>query len=238
MGKKKDIIVFQGGGNFGDLYYGPQQIRLKAIKELKNNKIIILPQTIHFESKKIYMDCCDIMSKHGDLHICVRDAMSFELASKMTRNVYLMPDMAHQLWPININSVSKNKLLKLIRKDKESNLVDCDHNSSMDWSDILMGKEKFFKDIHMIMRVLHLLKIDRPIINIELNTWVWYAQKVISTAYELFSKYEMVITDRLHGHILSCLMSIPNTVIDNSYGKNILYSNEWTCKSDIVTVKK
>ncbi|MBS4162042.1 pyruvyl transferase, partial [Klebsiella pneumoniae] len=42
-----------------------------------------------------------------------------------------------------------------------------------------------------------------------------------------FSRYESVVTSRLHGHILSCLLQKENVVIDNSYGKNANYYNTW-----------
>ena len=42
-----------------------------------------------------------------------------------------------------------------------------------------------------------------------------------------FSRYESVETSRLHGHILSSLLGKPNTVIDNSYGKNANYYYTW-----------
>ena len=38
----------------------------------------------------------------------------------------------------------------------------------------------------------------------------------------------MVITERLHGHILCLLGGIPNVLIDNSYGKNAAFYSAWT----------
>ena len=43
-----------------------------------------------------------------------------------------------------------------------------------------------------------------------------------------FSRYSHVTSSRLHAHILSTLMGIPNTLIDNSYGKNSSYFEAWT----------
>ncbi len=85
--KPGDVVVFQGGGNFGDLYSGPQQIREEAINRLRNNRIIILPQSIHFESVQNYQKSVDLLAKHQDLHIFVRDAASYELAKPMSRHV-------------------------------------------------------------------------------------------------------------------------------------------------------
>ena len=34
----------------------------------------------------------------------------------------------------------------------------------------------------------------------------------------------------MHGHILACLVDVPNIVIDNSYGKNSGYYKQWTSR--------
>ena len=41
------------------------------------------------------------------------------------------------------------------------------------------------------------------------------------------SKYNFVITTRLHGHILSILLGVPSIIIDNSYGKNKRFYFSW-----------
>jgi pyruvyl transferase EpsO len=38
----------------------------------------------------------------------------------------------------------------------------------------------------------------------------------------------VVITDRLHAHILSLLLGIPHAVLDNSYGKVGRFLAAWT----------
>jgi pyruvyl transferase EpsO len=43
-----------------------------------------------------------------------------------------------------------------------------------------------------------------------------------------------VVTDRLHGHILSVLLGIPHVVLDNSYGKVRSFYETWTAQSDLV----
>ncbi|WP_173676649.1 polysaccharide pyruvyl transferase family protein, partial [Escherichia coli] len=45
--KDVDVILFQGGGNFGGLYSHHQQLREKITLKLPNKKIICLPQTLH-----------------------------------------------------------------------------------------------------------------------------------------------------------------------------------------------
>jgi pyruvyl transferase EpsO len=45
----------------------------------------------------------------------------------------------------------------------------------------------------------------------------------------------MVVTNRLHGHILCVLLGIPHFVSDNSYGKLSAFHGDWTHESPLVT---
>jgi pyruvyl transferase EpsO len=44
----------------------------------------------------------------------------------------------------------------------------------------------------------------------------------------LLSSGRVVITDRLHAHLLCLLMGIPHGVLDNSYGKLTRFLDTWT----------
>jgi exopolysaccharide biosynthesis predicted pyruvyltransferase EpsI len=39
--------------------------------------------------------------------------------------------------------------------------------------------------------------------------------------------HRAVVADRLHGHLLACLLGIPSVLLDNSYGKNRLFHEAW-----------
>lgn len=43
-----------------------------------------------------------------------------------------------------------------------------------------------------------------------------------------FQRYRLIISTRLHGHILSALMKKPNILLPNSYHKNRLFFETWT----------
>ena len=48
----EDIILFHGGGNFGNLYKSHDKLRANAINNLTHSKFIQLPQTIYFSNNK------------------------------------------------------------------------------------------------------------------------------------------------------------------------------------------
>ena len=49
----------------------------------------------------------------------------------------------------------------------------------------------------------------------------------INQSVRLLSNYDLIITTRLHGHILACLLGIPNILLNNSYGKNKNFYQTW-----------
>ena len=242
---KGNVILFQGGGNFGDIYGPFQRFREKIISECHDNRIVVLPQTIHFSEEKNYIACCEILSKHPDLHICVRDQRSYELAKKMTNNVYLLPDMAHQLWPISTTPDTSGNKLFLKRRDSElavNSTLHVDENKVkyFDWCDLVGSGWIFFLSQIAERTMYHMnrLGVNGPFLNLEVSLWLRQADRFVEQAIELFSAYSEVESDRLHAHILSCLMSIPNKIHDNSYGKNSNYIAQWTKDSPLVELVK
>jgi pyruvyl transferase EpsO len=237
---KDDVLMFHGGGNLGDLYFGPQQIRERCISELPNNRIIILPQTVCFKNAENYERCIETFSSHKDLHIFVRDEVSFELARPFSKYIYLMPDMAHQLWPIRRNQRKPAKgTLGIMRTDEESvGFIPEACEKITDWPRVVgrNGQKKIVWLLNLI-RKKHNPLVHKYLVNMEMKLWILYSGKFVKDAKLLFSRYERVVTDRLHAHILASLMDIPSVVFDNNYGKNSTYINSWMNRSEKVTIK-
>jgi pyruvyl transferase EpsO len=53
------------------------------------------------------------------------------------------------------------------------------------------------------------------------------AQHRLARGLEILASGRHVVTDRLHGHILSLLLSVPHFVLDNSYNKNGAFFETW-----------
>ncbi|MFV8038238.1 polysaccharide pyruvyl transferase family protein, partial [Enterobacter cloacae complex sp.6730764] len=58
-------ILCHGGGNFGDIYNAHQSLRESVVGGLKNNRIIILPQTAFFNNDNNLMKAKEIFSSHN-----------------------------------------------------------------------------------------------------------------------------------------------------------------------------
>lgn len=228
-----EVIVFHGGGNFGDLYPYYQRFRERVINENPNTRIIILPQSIHFTCESAFHESARTLRNHNDLHLFVRDKRSFDIGKKITANTYLAPDMAHQLWPIsyNRNSPATRKMF-LIRTDNESTGTGENPSGHIDWKDINGYYDTIALNFSRAGKLLKIANLGMP--NLECALWDKASAKIIHNAIDYFSEFSEIETDRLHGHILGCLMSIPTTVRDNTYGKLSQYCESWTSPSDIV----
>ncbi|QGQ94412.1 hypothetical protein EHS13_05585 [Paenibacillus psychroresistens] len=221
------IIVCQGGGNFGDLYPHFQSFRERITITYPNNRIVILPQTIHFKNELKERQSMQLLSEHADLHLFVRDQFSYDRAKHYLNHVQLSPDMAHQLYPLQKPLNGSNKIIGLFRTDDEwvegMNSFQCD--KTMDWPQLLN-----YWDVTTIRLMVKLFQVNRLLGNIMPLQQIWYtiSDRLIIKAIHLYNDFGQVVTSRLHGHILACLLDKPNLLLDNSYGKNSSYYQAWT----------
>lgn len=232
-------ILCHGGGNFGDLYPLIQQMREEIVREFPNNRVILLPQTAHFSSEVAMKKSAAIFAAHKDLHLFSRDIKTFEMmTAHFSPNVALSPDMAHQLYgtlPQKERSQTSGRILYFLRKDIEKSHIEAEVQATLpnldnvkDWEDILLPSDiKFELWCSRFLKLAN--KFNLAFVKNKIND-LWYTRsmEVIKRCQDIFLSYDSVVTSRLHGHIFSCLLGLPNEVCDNSYGKNIGYYSQWT----------
>lgn len=227
-----DVIIFSGGGNFGDIHSVHQLHREKIIQQFAKNQIVILPQTIFFNDHFTYKNTCDILKKHHDLHICVRDKKSYELVLNMTHNVYLIPDIAHQLYPID-NSLSdagkKIKTVQIKRQDQESDDLDIELPVDLifDWGKILGYRRIPIFLLRQIQKLFKIFHLNAYTSNFTTKLLIKYNHYLFSVIIRIFDNFETIYSSRLHGFILANLLQKQAFLIDNNYGKNKKYFDTW-----------
>lgn len=132
----EDTVLFQGGGNFGDLYRQVTRMRDSVMQALPNNKFVIFPQTINYRRESNAMYDQKIYSKISDLTIMARSKQSYEFALQtFTKNrVLLVPDMAFMIGNLKPKNSPDTDILVFRRLDQESSF-----NGSI-WRDMLNEK--------------------------------------------------------------------------------------------------
>ena len=227
-------IICHGGGNFGDIYKPHQQFRELVVQSYPNNKIIVLPQTVFFSNEDNLKKSRKIFHGHGNIILFARDKLSFDILKEFSDKVYLMPDMAHQLYgEVIYEKLIKKDTLYFFRKDIEKssfqNILEKNINSSdiYDWDDLLTKQDH--KLLSIIFRVINLNKKLKINILDELLFILWHkhSHRLMDKYAKRFSTYDKIVTSRLHGYILSCLVDTTSSLVDNSYGKNTSYFDTW-----------
>jgi exopolysaccharide biosynthesis predicted pyruvyltransferase EpsI len=226
-------IFLQGGGNFGDMWDGYWQNRVSILSQFPHRRIVQMPQSIHFsdlngEALRITRNA---IAEHPDFTLLVRDLESFEFArAQFDCPVYLCPDMAFGLLHLTSEMAPEVSLLALMREDRErrddgtaaATLQDI--ASVTDWASSAKppGRDRFIPNLVHALPVLGSWLMTRMEAAFRRQAW-WHLRRGCG----ILGQGDVVVTDRLHGHIICCLMQKQHVVLDNSYGKVTRYIAAW-----------
>ena len=241
------FTYLHGGGNFGDVWRNTQEFRNNVVREKKNNKIIIFPQTVHYENNELLIEDSNLYNSHPDLTICARDTRSYEILKQNFHNcnILLLPDMAFCLnFENQISSKKTKKTLFLKRLDKEVNekentiLNRIKNKSSLEIKDW----PGFFENGTLKRRlqgysILIETKLSKFFINSKILSPLVddvyglkrrdNKERLIKFGIDFINQYDEIYSTRLHGFILAILLGKEVSLIDNSYGKNSTFFESW-----------
>ena len=118
-------ILLHGGGNFGDLYPQHQNLRETIIRMFPNNRVIVLPQTLFYKSQETLEKSAALFRQHQDCHLLARDERTANAFKQFSPNVYLSPDMAHELYgTLPTKNTQTGQSLYFLRKDIEASDIE------------------------------------------------------------------------------------------------------------------
>lgn len=207
-----DMIVFAGGGNFGDVYPAAHDLRAKVIKTWQSNPKIVFPQTIHFtdsdqgraaleETRKLY-------TNDNRVELFTRDQRSFDLAKQMfSCNSYLVPDIVLSA-DMQRQAVRNEEILICLRSDIEKSL----------------SKE----DAERIYTICKTAGVGVRTTDLQLPYHVRRNDRVaaINQKLDQWRSAKLVITDRLHGMVFAAVTGTPCIVLSN-YNHKVRGTYEW-----------
>jgi len=231
-------IFIHGGGNFGDLWPQHQDFREKLLKDFPDTLIIQLPQSIYFESHHNLNKAINVINKHPNFILLVRDWESFNFAKTYFKcKVLLCPDMAFamnykRIMPI-LNSKNRNKkrIVYLSRTDKEARqkktLKSTDDIFITDWLHENISKWQLIYKILVRIEKLGSLSTMKLVQRLKIRVADLVAHERLVRGLNILNSGEYVITDRLHAMILALLLNKPVCAFDNSYGKISNFVNTW-----------
>lgn len=210
----EDVIILQGGGNFGNEYKRAENTRRAIINSFPNNKILLFPQTMYFtineEGKRELSESLGIYTKHKDLILIAREKTSYELMKEsfVHNTVLLTPDIVLYLNKTFPQAVRKGALF-CCRNDIEG---------------LFSEKEK--------SQMLHHLKVHFNSIVIT-DTVGENSFDGVEKKFDEFRKAEIVVTDRLHGMVFSAITGTPCIALSN-YNYKVSGTYDWIKHLDYV----
>lgn len=220
-------IFLNGGGNFGTIWQSHQDFRLELLSRFPDQRIVQLPQSIYFDNYEAVDETARAIEKHGNFVLFVRDQRSYEFARcHFQCEVFLCPDMAFYMKPPE-RRAPVHDFYYLMRTDLERLMIGKPSHpghavETGDWLTedklqlrISTATSKLM-DFGQSPNAARALKYDR------------LAHARLKRGMALLSSGRVVVTDRLHGHILSTLLMIPHVTLDNSYGKLQNFVQAWT----------
>ncbi len=235
---KNSIILMNGGGNFGTLWEKVHQFRLKVIQDFPSIKIIQLPQTAYFDEEEKIKEIADVIRQHGNYTFLARSKKTYDFANEhLDAELHICPDMAFFIGGISPDLNPKHDRFILSRADLEkfsdalSDKAQFNQNLNYEIAD-WMNASKYERFLHRLeMHSGWLRKIVDPNNLLLLCLWNHLSRVRMKRGIKLLSSGRVVMTDRLHAHILSILIGKPHVIADNSYGKISDFYQTWTFKN-------
>lgn len=259
--------LFHGGGNWGDLYYQVQKVRLNAIGEMMASgmTLVSMPQSYHYNNRasaaydasQLNESLFSIRGMTAEkakkrITLTWREQKSFDTASIDLPFVshLLVPDIAFSVGPFMQQAAyTRNEP----REDVDIVFI---------WRSDNEGKFKSERQVDVVRAWLDELPGGRKI-TFALEDWSIvssgravrfatggghpYDEGTYDAIHAGISTYlnagRVVITDRLHGSILSLLNFAPHIYVDNKYNKSsntrVVALTSEACKdSDALGYKK
>ncbi len=232
----RGTIFIHGGGNLGDLWPEHQRFREEVIAAFPDYPIIQLPQSICFRDPAALQRAKAVFDRHPNLTLLVRDQSSLDIARNAFRAPsFLCPDMALALGQLKRAGRPRVDVLSISRTDHESAMTmgrgEHPQWEIHDWVTTPRGlRGGIWRLLRRLNRYHGVLARRRTALG---HFYDLLARQRLQYGCRLLGRGRVVVTDRLHGHVLSLLLGIPHVVIDDRYSKMRSFYETWTKQSPL-----
>ena len=242
--EKDAVILITGGGYFGDLWRDAWQSVLSFISLNRDKKIIILPQTIYYQSEELRENDAALLAECPNLTICVRDRISLGVAQQYFKNPAIhVPDMAFCMDEKELQKYSrlepKHENLLFSRTDKERPEItggvpaDADIHDWISMEECRPWQADFERAKVWAYRLGRISKSLREKA-LEKVYYHIFRRRLTNDGLEQLSSYRRIYTTRLHAMILGTMLGREVRMIDNKFGKLSSYYDTWLTDCDNV----
>lgn len=200
----QDIVLVHSAGDFGSQYYNPNgywhDFRREIFKNFNQTPVINLPTTVNYKNdaigKKTFHEDKAIFSKKNLLVLCREQISLGKINQEFSCKTQFFPDFVFYLQR-KPKAVKRRGVMLLLRSDKESKLNPTEKASL----------------IHILKDQYDLIKEDE--INAKFPLIEATYSSYFNSIMEKYEKYELVVTDRMHGMILAVTANTPCLALDS-----------------------
>ena len=230
-----DVVFLHGGGNFGDIWPTHHEFRLHILETYRQQRLIQFPQSISFSDDAVLQRTRAAIAACSSFHLLARDRRALAFArEQFDCPVTLCPDMAFAMGPLSPRRPSLD-VFCLFRTDKEvleqkaeavaRHLTEAGLSHEMgDWLD----ESRSAKYLHGLMRRVSKRRVaPGAVASYGSHAFEFYARSRLKRGIAMLSRGELVLTDRLHGFILSTLLGRRRIVWDSLDGKIGAFHASW-----------
>ena len=207
-----DLIVFPGGGNFGDTYLIAPALRAEIIRLWPDNPKIVFPQTIYFsdteQGRAMLEDAKQLYTRENHVTLYTRERPSYEFAQKhFSCDSYLVPDIVlSSNVPQGTNR--EGRILLCMRQDIEKKVT----------------QEMMAQIIEICEKTG--LELSQADLQIDYYVNREDRKEIIEEKLDLWRSSKLVITDRLHGMVFAAITGTPCIALSN-FNHKVRGTYEW-----------
>jgi exopolysaccharide biosynthesis predicted pyruvyltransferase EpsI len=225
------VIVDTGGGNVGDRWPYLHAHRERMYRLAGTRRIVQLPQSLAMREPRSLNSVRALIQRHPDVVLSWRDQQSAERAAELfpSARSLLTPDVAFAMRPLSIARTAAHPLTFIARDDCEGGELRrrCRaRTTSPDWtlrrpSDVVL-RQLLWLTTRADIRAGSKLdeRTRRVLVNRACRITVVAAARQLSDAL-------VVVSDRLHAHVLATHLGVPHVLVDGGYGKITSYVDTW-----------
>jgi pyruvyl transferase EpsO len=243
--EQERTIFIHGGGNLGTLWPAHQAFKERIASDCRRTRIVQLPQSIHFETEAAATRSFGVLSSHPDFVLFVRDEPSQALAIRqgigspqLVIDSAFMLDVGHALPPIaSYCLVARGDLERRFDTDalaaslqRRGATVVCDWASYMTLP-ACVPKWRIGIDA-AYAGVLYMCP-GSGVFPGGMSGAARFFGNRLAIGKQVLCAGTVLVTDRLHAHILAVLLNWPHVYLDNCYGKLDRFASAWGTTSPI-----
>lgn len=242
-------ILLLGGGNFGDVYPRESSLRRRILVDFPGRHIVQLPQSVWFRSPEAVAEMAGLVALQRNFTLVLRDDASLAFARRHfpAANAVLCPDTVLALDVHGREAAAESPVVALWRGDAEAagQLPPLPSGwVARDWTvpgGVLPESEQ--RELTTAARAFRewvgppppwppregeACPLRRRLAWRHLP-WLWdqLAEDRARRGLRILSRGRVVITNRLHAHLLCTLAGIPHVACDTANGKLFAHRDTW-----------